>query len=149
MVCERPAHYRDLSRIDGTPNPIFDRWLDHPDYDAYWRSLIPYGEAFAKVDIPVFVQTRILRRRHGRGALLSGAALSLPPFGGPSPAGWPLSIIPQCKRAFFLTVRGYEVDRAARIDLQDIRLKWFDHVFHGAPMPEILRDRINFQVTGL
>src|SRR5207244_819390 len=22
--------YRELDKIDGTPNPIFDRWLDHP-----------------------------------------------------------------------------------------------------------------------
>ncbi len=46
------------------------------------------------------------------------------------------------------TVAGYDVDRAAIIDLQDIRLKWFDHVFHGTPLPDILRDRINFQVMG-
>src|SRR5439155_24119609 len=29
--------YRELDRIDGTPNPFFDRWLEHPSYDAYWQ----------------------------------------------------------------------------------------------------------------
>ena len=42
----------------------------------------------------------------------------------------------------------YEVDKAALIDLQDVRLKWFDHVFHNAPLPELLSNRINFEVMG-
>ena len=45
--------YRDLDRIDGKPNPIFDRWIDHPTYDAYWQGMIPYKQDFARVDIPV------------------------------------------------------------------------------------------------
>jgi predicted acyl esterase len=45
-------------------------------------------------------------------------------------------------------VDGYAIDPAARIDLQDVRLKWFDHVFYGAPLPELLSDRINFEVMG-
>src|SRR6185312_13535489 len=45
-------------------------------------------------------------------------------------------------------IDGYAIDPAAMIDLQDVRLKWFDHVFHGAPLPELLSDRINFEVMG-
>jgi predicted acyl esterase len=45
-------------------------------------------------------------------------------------------------------VAGYQVDQAALIDLQDLRLQWFDHVFHGAPLPALLADRVNFQVMG-
>src|ERR1700723_2332732 len=47
--------YRDLDKIDGKPNPIFDRWLDHPSYDSYWQSLIPYKQEFARINIPVLV----------------------------------------------------------------------------------------------
>lgn len=144
-VSGRP--YRDLDRIDGTPNPVFDRWLDHPDYDAYWRSLIPYGEEFAKVDIPVFVQTGYYDggmvgalyylEQHYRYRPSAEHRLLVGPY---HHTAMQTGVLP--------TVRGYEVDQAARIDLQDVRLKWFDHVFHGAPMPDILRDRINFQVMG-
>src|SRR6185295_12711636 len=45
--------YRALETIDGTPNPIFDRWIAHPSYDAYWQGMIPYKEDFARIDIPV------------------------------------------------------------------------------------------------
>ena len=54
-VSGRP--YRDLDKIDGKPNPVFDTWLDHPAYDAYWQRLIPYGREFADINIPVFVET--------------------------------------------------------------------------------------------
>jgi predicted acyl esterase len=45
--------YRDLDKIDGTPNPIFDEWISHPNYDAYWQSVIPYKDEFARINIPV------------------------------------------------------------------------------------------------
>ena len=144
-VSGRP--YRDLDRIDGTPNPIFDRWLDHPDYDAYWQSLIPYGEEFANVDIPVFVQTGYYDggmvgalhylEQHYRHRPSAEHRLLVGPY---RHTAMQTGVLP--------TVRGYEVDQAAKIDLQDVRLKWFDHVFHGAPTPDILRDRINFQGMG-
>jgi predicted acyl esterase len=45
-------------------------------------------------------------------------------------------------------VDGYAIDPAARIDLQAVRLKWFDHVFYDAPLPKLLSNRINFEVMG-
>lgn len=42
-------------------------------------------------------------------------------------------------------VQGYEVDPSARIDLQALRLDWFDHVFKGAPRPAVLADRVNWR----
>ena len=45
-------------------------------------------------------------------------------------------------------VQGYAVDPAARIDLQALRLEWFDHVFKGAPKPALLADRVNWQAMG-
>ena len=45
--------YRSLDQIDGTPNPFFLRWLDHPSYDKYWQNMIAYREDFAGIDIPI------------------------------------------------------------------------------------------------
>src|SRR5690606_37600570 len=49
--CGRP--YRMIDSVDGTPNPHLQRWLDHPAYDSYWQSMVPYGEDYASIDIPV------------------------------------------------------------------------------------------------
>ena len=49
--------YRDMGRLYGKPNPIFIRWLNHPSYDRYWQEMIPYGEQFAHINIPVLTTT--------------------------------------------------------------------------------------------
>lgn len=144
-VSGRP--YRDLDRIDGRPNPIFDKWLDHPSYDSYWQRLIPYGEEFAKVDIPVFVETGYYDggmvgalyylQQHYRYRPSADDRMLIGPY---SHTAMQTGVLPN--------VRGDDIDRAAMIDLQDIRLKWFDHVFHGTPLPAILSNRINFEVMG-
>jgi hypothetical protein len=41
--------HRELEQIDGTPNPFFARWLEHPTYDASWQGMIPYREEFARI----------------------------------------------------------------------------------------------------
>ena len=144
-VSGRP--YRDLPLIDGQPNPIFTEWLRHPSYDGWWRALIPAGKEFASIDLPVFVQTgyfdggmvgalhyfqeHVLHRPAADHRMLIG------PYGHTD-----------MQRGVSASVQGYPVDRAAMLDLQDVRLKWFDYVFRGAPLPEILRGRVNFQVMG-
>ncbi len=139
--------YRDLPLIDGTPNPVFSEWISHPDYDAYWQRLLPYREEFARIDIPVFVQTGYFDggmvgalyylRQHLRYRPDADHRLLIGPYHHVAMQQGVLNV-----------VDGYEIDAAARIDLQDIRMRWFDHVFRGAPLPEILSDRINFQVMG-
>lgn len=139
--------YRELPLIDGQPNPVFSEWLRHPAYDAYWRALVPVGREFASIDIPVFVQTgyfdggmvgalhyfqqHLRHRPHADHRMLIG------PYGHTDM---------QTGVAPFM--RGLVVDRSAMLDLQDVRLKWFDHVFRGMQLPEILRGRVNFQVMG-
>ena len=45
--------YRDLDKIDGTPNPHWQTWIAHPSYDSYWQQQMAYDQDFAKIDIPV------------------------------------------------------------------------------------------------
>ena len=40
--------YRQLDKIDGTPNKFFQRWLDHPAYDTYWQNMVPFRKDFAQ-----------------------------------------------------------------------------------------------------
>jgi hypothetical protein len=34
------------------------------------------------------------------------------------------------------------------VDLVDLRYQWFDYVFKKAPRPDLLRDKVNYEVTG-
>jgi predicted acyl esterase len=46
------------------------------------------------------------------------------------------------------SIAGYELDAAAKIDLTELRYRWFDYTLQGGPRPAILADKINYEVTG-
>jgi putative CocE/NonD family hydrolase len=139
--------YRDLDKIDGKPNPVFDTWLDHPAYDAYWQRLIPYGHEFADIDIPVFVETGYYDGGMVGALYYFEQHLKYRPSADDRMLVGPYHHIAM-QVGVLAKVDGYEIDKAALIDLQDVRLKWFDHVFRGAPLPALLSNRVNFEVMG-
>lgn len=142
------ASYRDIDRIDGTPNPWFQRWLQHPRYDAYWQAMTPHGREFARIDIPVltvtgyfddgqqsalrYLKQHLAQRPDAEHVLLIGPW----DHGGSQAARKPPAH------------NGYAIDPVAMIDTPEITFQWMDHVFGGAPKPAILRDRVNYQVMG-
>lgn len=139
--------YRDLPAIDGSANPVFANWLRHPDYDGYWQAMIPQGEDFAAIDIPVFATTGYFDgaqvgalhyfREHLRHRPGADHTLLIGPF---EHFTMQTGVPPM--------VQGYSVDPSARVDLQALRLAWFDHVLKGGPKPALLADRVNWQVMG-
>src|SRR5262249_12257421 len=46
------------------------------------------------------------------------------------------------------SLAGLKLDPVALLDLTDLRYQWFDYVFKGGSRPELLRDKVNYQVTG-
>ena len=133
--------YRELDRIDGTPNPFFDRWLDHPAYDSYWQRMIPYGQDFARIDIPILTTTGYYDGgqigalyyfiEHHRARPGAEHYLLIGPYdhvrgqrGTISPLGEELTAL-----------NGYETDPAAQIDLGELRYQWFE----GVPSPPCCR----------
>lgn len=140
--------YRALEKIDGTPNPVFQRWLDHPSYDAYWQSMTAYKEDFAKIDIPVLtitgyydggqVSALYYFSEHNKYNAHADHYLLIGPYDHGGVQTTPAE-----------NLDGYEIDPAARIGIrQDLRYQWFDYVFRGAPKPELLKDRVNYEVMG-
>lgn len=142
------ASYRDIDRIDGMPNPWFQRWLRHPRYDAYWQAMTPHGREFAQIDIPVltvtgyfddgqqsalhYLKQHLAQRPDAEHVLLIGPW----DHGGSQAARKPSAH------------NGYAIDPVAMIDTPEITFQWMDHVLRGASKPAILRDRINYQVMG-
>lgn len=139
--------YRDRPVIDGSANPVFAEWLRHPGYDAYWQAMIPQGDQYAGIDIPVLAttgyfdggQAGVLHylREHLRHRPDADHTLVIGPY---EHVTMQTGVPP--------TVQGYTPDASARINLQALRLAWFDHVLKGAPKPPLLADRVNWQVMG-
>jgi putative CocE/NonD family hydrolase len=139
--------YRSLERLDGALNTIFRGWLDHPSYDSYWQKLIPYGEEFAHIGIPVLqttgyydggqIGTLYYLREHVGHDLRADHTLVVGPYGHLG-----------AQHRSDDVVQGYPIDPAARMDFHELRYQWFDHVLKGAAKPALLADRVNFEVMG-
>lgn len=139
--------YRDFDRIAKEPNRVFRRWIGHPSYDRYWQKMIPFRDQFAKVQIPVLSITGYYAQgevgalhyfqEHARYAPDAPHALLVGPWDEHAIDDRPARVL-----------RGYAVDPAARIDLEELRFEWLDHVLNGAPKPEVLKDRVNFWAMG-
>ena len=148
--------YRDLPKIDGTPNPVFQEWLTHPGLDAYWRSIGPNGAEYARINIPVlqtagyffggpgaamhYLDEHYANNPSARHYLLIG------PYDHLQGQRGVVSPLGDTTR----TLAGYEIDPVARIDIHaDLRYQWFDWVLRGGPRPLLLKDRVNYEVMGL
>ncbi|MGH8128382.1 MAG: CocE/NonD family hydrolase [Gammaproteobacteria bacterium] len=146
--------YRDLPKIDGAPNPAFERWLDHPSYDAYWQAMIPYREDFAKINIPVLTTTGYYDggqigalyyyREYRKYNPQAENYLLIGPYDHVAGQRGTISVLGEPRD----TIGGYTIDPVAQIDLGTLRYAWFDYVFKHGRRPAILKNRVNFEVMG-
>jgi putative CocE/NonD family hydrolase len=109
--------------------------------------MVPYREQFASINIPVLTMTG-----YYSGSEL-GALYYFTEHHRYNPhADHTLVIGPYddavMQKGALATLQGYQVDSAALVDLHELRYQWFDHVFKGATMPPLLRNRVNYQVMG-
>jgi uncharacterized protein len=139
--------YREFAGFYGKPDFVFLRWLNHPSYDRFWQTMIPYGREFAKINIPVLTITGYYAAgeagalyyfdEHHRNNPHADHTLLIGPYDDGATVGSVQSAL-----------RGYQVDAAAQVDLRELRYEWFDHVLKGAPAPVLLQGRVNYEVMG-
>lgn len=148
------ASYRSLGKIDGVPNRFFDRWLDHPTYDAYWQRLTPVGLAFARIDIPVLATTGYYDgaqigalhyfRNHYRYLRTAEHYLVIGPYDHATGNRGTINVLGDS----LPVLSGYQLDSAAFLDIGQLRYEWFDYNFKGGQKPSLLKDKVNYQVMG-
>lgn len=141
------APYRDLPKLDGHPNPIFERWLQHPAYDAYWQAMIPYRNEFARIRIPVLETTGYFD-----GAQL-GALYYFQQHAAFAPGAEQYLVVGPYdhlsgQRRSQEVVAGYRIDPAARLDIEELRYQWLDYTLRGGPKPALLQAPVNYEVLG-
>jgi putative CocE/NonD family hydrolase len=147
--------YRDLDKIDGMPNPVWDEWLAHPSYDRYWQEMIPYKEEFARITIPVLQTAGYYYggpgaaihylTQHYRYNPRARDFLVIGPYDHLKAQRGVVSALGDTATV----LNGYELDPVARIDITaELRYPWFDWILKGGPRPKLLADRINYEVVG-
>ncbi len=141
------AAYNKIDSVDGTPNPLLQRWLKHPDYDKFWQDQVPYEKDFAAINIPV-----LTFEGYYDDGQISGLHYMLEHLKYNPKAVHYLIIGPYdhfgTQRGGVPVLRDYKVDPVALISTRDITFQWLDYILKGAKKPEILKDKINYEVMG-
>jgi putative CocE/NonD family hydrolase len=148
------AAYRDMEKIDGTPNPIFAKWIAHPAYDAYWRTMIPYRQEFARITIPVLQTAGYFFGGPGAAVYYFTEHYKYRPGAdhylvvGPYDhvRGHSGTVGPLGSRT--ANISGYDLDPDAQLDVAELRYQWFDYTLKHDAKPAILKDKVNYEVMG-
>ena len=145
---ESGRSFREIDQVDGSPNPWLQRWLNHPAYDNYWQSMTVNGKDYAALDIPILAidgyyddgHNNAVRRlqEHYKYRPQAEHYLVIGPYDHP---GTQAATKPA-------VLRGYSIDPVAQLDTLDLTFDWFDYILKGAGKPELLKDKINYQVMG-
>jgi putative CocE/NonD family hydrolase len=140
--------YREVDGVSGTPNKWLQRWLMHPAYDEYWQARVPYKNDYSKINIPVLaingyyddgqISSLLYLKEHYKYNSKAEHYMVIGPY---SHGGTQAARKPE-------VVNGYRIDPVAQFDTSELTFQWFDHVMRGGRRPDLVRDRINYQVMG-
>jgi len=143
---DKGSSYRSLDSLAGQPNRIFQKWLQHPDYDGYWQSLVPSPAEYANLRIPILCTTGYFD-----GAQIGALEYAKQYYkNNPNPNLY-FVIGPydhwggQGGRAADTLMR-YPIDSVAKISMRGLAFEWFDYVLKGTAKPEVLKDKFNYEV---
>ncbi|MET4081342.1 putative CocE/NonD family hydrolase [Pedobacter sp. UYP30] len=141
------SSFRSLDRLEGRPNKIYQRMLNHPTYDSFFQNMIPQREEFAKINIPILTTTgyydddqlgaMYYYKQYHQWNKNPNDYLIIGPFDHGGSQYKPAKIL-----------GGYHIDSVANISIIDIVFKWFDYILKDGKRPDILKDRVNFEVMG-
>jgi putative CocE/NonD family hydrolase len=142
------ASYRSLDSLAGRPNRIFQKWLQHPDYDNYWRSMVPSPLEYAKIEIPILCTTG-----YYDGAQVAALEYVKQYFTHHRNPNLYFVIGPYDhfgaqRQQPALNLMGYTIDSVANTSMRDLAFQWFDYIFKRKSKPALLDNKINYEVMG-
>lgn len=139
--------FGDLDEITGVSSRVFERWIEHPHMDEYWREPSPDSADYARLEKPILTvtghfdgdQPGALRyyRKHMRHGSTAGKRQHYLLIGPWSHGG---TRDPESE------LGGLTFADTAALDMNDLHRRWFDWVLRDGARPSILEDRVVYYV---
>ena len=142
--------FSKLDSVAGMPNPIFQKWLSHPDFDRYWRDILPGQKDYEAIDIPILTISGYYdadqngamyyfnnHQKYGNAKAKANHYLLIGPYNHGA-AQW----APPAAQ------RGENLENEALIPIYKYVIWWFDWVLKGKKMPDFIKGQITYFETG-
>lgn len=140
--------YRKIDQIDGQPNPLLQRWLEHPAYDKFWQDMVPYKKDFEHINIPVLTITGYYDDAQQSALDYTREHYQFNPRAEHYVVIGPYDHLGTHGKKKAEVLRGYAIDPIAQFSTTELVYQWMDYVMRGGPKPALLKDKINFEVMG-
>lgn len=145
----RQVRFAELDRLVGNSSPVFQEWLAHPAYDAYWQAMSPTPEEYRRSKVPILTIT-------GHYDADQGGALSYyrehMRHGDPTATARHYLVIGpwdhQGTRTPSREVGGLTFGEASLVDMNRLHQEWYDWTMKGGPRPDFLQKRVAYYVAG-
>jgi len=141
--------FAELDEIIDVPSRIFERWMEHPYFDDYWKAPSPDSADYRRLDLPLLTVTShfdvtqpgALRyfREHQQVGSASGKRQHYLLIGPWDHAG---------TRQPTQELNGLTFADTAAMDMTGLHLRWFDWTLREGDKPDILKDRVVYYVMG-
>ncbi len=143
LMYSKHLPFSGWARLTGSNEKIFQRWLAHPSYDDYWKSMVLPDRAYEKIDIPILTITGHFDGDQP-GAMHYYYKHML--YGTPGGKADHYFIIGPWDHGGTRTPRektgGLVFPSNAVIDMEQLHLQWFDWVLKGKEKPKFLEKRV-------
>jgi putative CocE/NonD family hydrolase len=136
--------YRDIDKIEGTANPLLQKFLNHPSHDSFWLNMGPIKNEYSKVNIPILSINGYYDDGHISALYYLNQHLK---YNKNAEHYW---VIGPYNHFFSKskTINGYEKDPVAALDRTELAFQWFDYVLKGAKKPDLVKSKVNYQLMG-
>jgi len=141
--------FSSFDRIVGNTTTEFQKWLQHPFYDDYWRAMAPTPDQYARMDVPILTITGAYdgdqpgalsyyreHMQYGAASAKQNHYLIIGPW---DHAG---------TRTLAKEVGGLTFGEASMLDLNNLHKQWYDWTLKNGKKPDFLKKRIAYYVVG-
>lgn len=141
--------YKDLDKIVGNESTVFQKWVAHPTFDAYWQKLDITPEQYKQINVSILTitghydddQTGAMTyyRDHMKYGTEEAKAKHYLIIGPWDHAG---------TRTPSKEVGGLTFGDASMVDMNRLHVDWYDWTMKGGKAPEFLKKRVAYYVVG-
>ena len=141
--------YKNLDKIAGDDSTVFQKWIAHPAFDAYWQKLDISPEQYKKIAIPILTITgdydgdqagaMTYYRDHMKYGTEEAKAKHYLIIGPWDHAG---------TRTPRKEVGGLTFGDASMLDMNELHVAWYDWTMKNGKPLEFLKKHVAYYVTG-
>jgi uncharacterized protein len=139
--------YKGFDSLLNIRNKVFQKWIKHPTYDAFWAGMIPNNKEFSRINIPVLTITGYYDTdqlgalhyflEHEKYNISANHYLLVGPYNHYGAQG-----------VLSGQLDNYTTDPVANINISELEYQWFNYILKDSVKPSFLKDKVNYQVMG-